>query len=292
LKQHKIDIFFSANQLVPVFKVRGVKYISAIYDVFHRVNKSFHSKIFRTYIDFFLKLTIKKSDHIVTISQNSKKDIQFFFKVPSSKVSVIYPAADERFMPGELGEVEKLNLKSQYSLPEVFVLYVGVIEIRKNIFTIIKIADRMIEIMPDVKFLFIGRPGFGSKKILKEVIKRKNIVYLNHIDDASLINIYKLSSAFIFPSFYEGYGLPPMEAMKSGVPVLAANTSSLNEILDGGAILIDPSDDEAFTCELIKLLKDEVYNNNWKNKGIKTAEKFSYKKSAAELINVFNSFQN
>lgn len=289
LEKYKIDIFFSANQLVPIKKVKSVKYISAIYDVFHRVDKSFHSRTFRTYIDIFLRLTIRKSDHIITISENSKKDIQSFFNVLPSKITVIYPAGGHQFRVRKFSESEKSVLQKKYSFTEKFVLYVGVIEKRKNIHTVIKIADEFLLNSPEVKFLLIGRPGYGSSQILDEVKKRKNIIYLNHIPDEDLVNIYNLASVFIFPSFYEGFGLPPVEAMQTGIPVVASNTSSLKEILEGSAILIDPLDHKTFCSEIEKLLADKNYIDEWRQRGLKGAEKFNFAKSAEELVKLFNS---
>lgn len=289
LIQNKADVFFSANQLVPVKKVKGVKYISAIYDVFHRVDRSFHSKTFRTYIDIFLRLTINRSDYIITISENSKKDIQHYFNVPSSKISVVYPAADRQFNIQAISETEKTRLQKEYLLPEKFVLYVGVIEKRKNIYTIIKIADELSGSNPGIKFLLIGRPGYGSNQILAEIKKRKNIIYLNHISDNDLILTYKLASVFVFPSFYEGFGLPPVEAMQSGVPVLSSNSSSLKEILEGGAILIEPNDYRSFCNEIERLLSDTQYSDEWRAKGLKSAAQFNFASSAKELVELVKS---
>ncbi len=292
LVKHKIDVFFSANQLVPIKKVKGVKYISAIYDVFHRVDKSFHSRTFRTYIDIFLRLTIRKSDHIITISENSKKDIQNYFSVSHSKISVIYPAADQQFRPQSVSKIEKENIKKKYFLPEKYILYVGVIEKRKNIYTITKVADEFLISNPEIKFVMIGRPGYGSGQILDEVKKRQNIIYLNHISDLDLVYIYNLAAVFIFPSFYEGFGLPPVEAMQTGVPVVASNTSSLKEILEGSAILIDPFDYKSFSSEIKRLLNDQKYCEEWREKGLAGSRKFNFAKSAEELVKLFNSVKS
>ncbi|QQS36863.1 MAG: glycosyltransferase family 4 protein [Ignavibacteriales bacterium] len=292
LKNNEIDIFFSSNQLVPIRKVKGVKYISAIYDVFHRVDKSFHSRTFRTYIDIFLRLTISKSDHTITISENSKKDIQRYFSVSHSKISVIYPAADEQFHPQLISEIEREHIQEKYSLAEKYILYVGVIEKRKNIYTILKVADEFFISDPEIKFVMIGRPGYGSTPILNEVKKRRNIIYLNHILDNDLVFIYNLASVFIFPSFYEGFGLPPVEAMQTGIPVVASNTSSLKEILEGSAILIDPLDDKTFYKEIKRLLNDPKYSEEWRNKGLVGSRKFNFAHSAKELVKLFNSIQS
>jgi len=134
----------------------------------------------------------------------------------------------------------------------------------------------------------IGKPGFGFKEIFKEVKTRDNICYLDHIQDKDLPHIYNLAKIFLFPSFYEGFGLPPLEAMQSGLPVLTSNVSSLPEVVGEGGVMHDPRDYKGFTRDIIRLLDSKDFYQEMKNKAVLQAKKFSWRKATEELVNIFN----
>jgi glycosyltransferase involved in cell wall biosynthesis len=292
LKHYEIDLYFSVNKILPYKKNEGVKYVSVIHDIFYKLDNSFHPFLYRKYLDLFLSLSIRKSDLIVTVSDNSKKDIISFFNLRESKIRVVYEAADESFCPLTLTESERENLKLKYRLSDKFILYVGVIENRKNIYGILKIADLVLRDKSELKFLLIGRPGYGSEKIIKEINKRENIIYLEYVDDETLKKLYSISRAFLFLSFYEGFGLPPLEAMQAGVPVVVSNSSSLNEVVGSGGILHDPGDFKSIYNDLIKLVDDDYYYLFWRKKGLERAKQFNTKRTAEDLVSIFNSLRN
>ena len=292
LQQYHIDIYFSVNKILPYKKNENVKYISVIHDVFYKLDKSYHPLYYRKYLDFFLNLSIRKSDLIITVSHNSKKDIIALFDVPSSKIHVVYEAADKGFYPIILSETEKYELKKDYELSDKLILYVGVIENRKNIYGILNIADLVYKNNKELKFLLIGRLGYGAKNILREIRKRKNVIYLSYVEDSTLKKLYSLSRAFIFPSFYEGFGLPPLEAMQSGVPVIVSNTSSLTEVVDSGGIMHSPTDYQLIFKDLMKLIEDDEYYQFWRQRGLERAKNFSTYKTTKHIVEIFNSVRN
>ncbi len=292
LQRYKIDLYFSVNKILPYKKPSGVKYISVIHDVFYKIDSSFHSFVYRKYLDIFLKLSIRKSDLVVTVSNNSKKDIIALFDVSESKIRVVHEAADNSFHPIILSDSEKENLKTKYLLSDKFILYVGVIENRKNIYGILKIADLIYRDNKELKLLLIGRPGFGSKNILNEIKKRENVIHLKYVDDDTLKKLYSTARAFLFLSFYEGFGLPPLEAMQSGVPVLVSNSSSLPEVVDSGGIMHNPGDYQSAYEDLMKLVEDESYYLLWRKRGLERAKYFSTKNTTKSIVEIFNSLGN
>ncbi|MCW9094625.1 MAG: glycosyltransferase family 4 protein, partial [Ignavibacteriaceae bacterium] len=237
-------------------------------------------------------LSIRKSDLLITVSHNSKKDIISLFNVPASKIHVVYEAANKDFCPMVLHEIEKRKLKNEYKLSDKFILYVGVIENRKNIYGILNIADLVYSNSKDLKFLLIGRLGYGAKNILREVKKRKNVVYIEYVEDLVLKKLYSMSRAFLFLSFYEGFGLPPLEAMQSGVPVIISNTSALAEVVNSGGIMHDPTDYQSIYGDLLKLIEDDKYYLFWQKRGLDRAKNFSTYKTTKHLIDIFNSINN
>ncbi|MFO7447591.1 MAG: glycosyltransferase family 1 protein [Ignavibacteriaceae bacterium] len=291
LEKNKIDLFFSVNQLTPLVKVKTAKYILVLHDVIYLVDKSFHPFIYRKYLQFFTYFSIKKSDLIVTVSEYSKMDILKYYNVPEDKIKVVYQAAEKEFYPMNLSENEKDEVKKMFGSPEHIVMYLGMIENRKNIPGIMKIADEVYKKNNNIKFLLIGKIGYGGAELLKEIEKRENVIYLKGVDDHLLKQLYNVSSLFLFPSFYEGFGYPPLEAMQSGLPVLASNNTSLKEIIGSGGILHEPDDYHSFSNDILKVLDDKEWYNKLKNEGIKRAKDFNITTTVKELVNIFNSVE-
>lgn len=273
LKKEKIDILFSPNNLLPLCKIQAKKIVT-VHDIFSLVDKRFHSFIYRFYFSFILSHTLKQTDLIYTVSEHSKRDIMELFKIPDNKISVLYPQADERFVPRELSNDLKIKLQNKYNLPKEFVLYVGVIEERKNIQCILDVADLFEKRDINIPFVLIGRCGYGGKKFIKEIKHRKNLFYYDFIDDNDLSYIYNLSSIFFFPSFYEGFGLPVLEAMQSGIPVITSNTSALLEVVGETGIMFRPKETELFANKIEELFFDDEKKKELSKQNVDRAEKF------------------
>src|SRR3989339_590765 len=286
LKKNHIDILFSVNQIIPLLKIKDCKYVSVVHDVIYKADSYFLPFIYRRYLQFFAYFSIKISDLIITDSEYSKKDILKHYKVDEKKIKVILQSANEEFLPMNLEVNEKKEIKAKLKLTKYTILYVGVIENRKNILGILKVADELKE-YKDIRFLLIGKMGYGSKKIMKEVHERKNVIYRSNVDDGLLKKIYNIADVFLFPSYYEGFGYPPLEAMQSGLPVIAANNTSLAEIVDTGGLLHDPDDYISMAKNIIKLLNDNSFYMKMRNKGLERAKQFTLEKTVKETVDVF-----
>jgi glycosyltransferase involved in cell wall biosynthesis len=163
------------------------------------------------------------------------------------------------------------------------------IEKRKNISTLIKLADKLNERGNNIKLVLVGRPGYGFEDINCELQKRSGYIkYFCGIKDGVLKYIYNSAFAFVFPSNYEGFGSPPLEAMKSGIPVLASNCSSLPEIVGNGGLLFDPDDCEGFYNAVIKMDSDKDFYDNLKIRAVEQAKKFNTDTMIHPLLAVFN----
>ena len=292
LKKNKIELLFSVNQILPLVKVKDCKYVSIVNDVIYKADPNFLPFIYRRYLQLFAHFSIKISDKILTISEYSKKDILKHYNVPENKIKVVLPATNKEFKPLNFRSIEKEEIKKQFGLSKNVVLYVGMIENRKNILGILKIADIIKDIKSEVEFILVGKKGYGSENILKEVKKRSNVKHLTNIDDITLKKLYNIADVFLFPSFYEGFGYPPLEAMQSGLPVVTSNNTSLKEIIDFGGIMHDSDDYKSMSEDILRLLDDKSFYLEMKNKGIERAKKFNEQVPAKELVKVFNSFKN
>lgn len=292
LKKNKIDLLFSVNQILPLVKVKDCNYVSIVHDVIYKADPNFLPFIYRKYLQFFAYFSIKISDKILTDSEYSKKDILKHYNVSEKKIKVILPSTNKDFKPLELSIDEKKEIKSRLNLSQNVILYVGMIENRKNILGILKIADLVKNIKSDVQFILVGKSGYGGEKILMEASKRTNVKHLTNIDDLTLKKLYNIADVFLFPSFYEGFGYPPLEAMQSGLPVVASNNTSLKEIIDYGGIMHNANDYESMAKDILKLLNDKDFYLEMRNKGLDRAQNFNNNNPAKELVEVFNSFKN
>ena len=291
IEKNDIDIFFSPNNLLPANKLR-CKSVVVIHDINHLINKKHLPFFYRNYLRFQMPYTIKYGDIIITISESTKNEIIKFFDISPNNIKVIYPAIDPKFKPIKISDSRNYEIKNKFNLPAKFVLYVGVIEQKKNILGILKIADIVDKNRTDIKFLLVGKPGYGFNKIKEEIDKRNNVIYKNYIEEEYITEIYNLAFLFLFPSYYEGFGLPPLEAMQCGIPVLSSNIKPLMEVVAGNGFVHEPNDYSGYANDILKLLNDEQLYQEMKIRSIERAKYFSYEDSIKKLLEVFNELNN
>lgn len=289
IKELRIDLFFTPYVMVPM-KKGNYNNVIVIHDAMTRINKSFYSKSYRNYIEFFIPRAVKRSAAIVTVSESAKLDLIKYYNIAPEKIHPIHLWTDGRFCVRNIGETEKTSIQKKYGLPSKYILYVGAIDNRKNVDGIIKISDLLESKGIDINFVLVGQPGYGFNKLQSEIDSRKNrIIYLNNVEENSIPYVYNLATLFLFPSQYEGFGIPPLEAMKSGLPVLAANNSSIPEVVGKGGLLSDSNDYEDFVKNIIHLLNDDKFYADMKDKALRQSKKFIPELLVPQLIKVFNT---
>lgn len=251
---------------------------------------------------FRQKMALKKINHILTDSQASKKDIIKFLKVPKNKISVIYLAADKQFRPIKKTSILS-SIEVKYKLPKQFILYVGDVNYNKNVeglikaFTKLKTKNKKLKTqIKNLKIVLIGKAFLDknlteSQKINKLIEKlnfKSQIVKLGFISKEDLVAIYNLATVYCQPSFWEGFGLPVLEAMACGTPVVVSQTSSLPEVVGEVGILVDPQSTESIARGIQEVLRyhSPDYNTISQN-CFKRAKQFSWQKTCQETINVY-----
>lgn len=239
------------------------------------------------------KLLIGQMDAIITISETSKKDICRFLGVSPEKVKVIYLAADKNFKRLEKGKWES-EIKEKYSLPDKFVLYVGDVNYNKNISTLAEAANNA-----KIPLVIVGKRAtelnFDRKHVenrpfarfLEKFGKEKDIKRLGFVNDEDLIKIYNLATIYCQPSFYEGFGLPILEAMACGTPVIAAKNNCHVEIGADAVLLADPKSSQNMAEKITFLLRDENERQELIEKGFNRVKKFNWEKTAKETVGVY-----
>ena len=243
-----------------------------------------------------IKKNIKKYDKIIAVSQNTKNDIVELLKVPENKVTVIYPG-----LPGYLNEGNKINddlsvdyLAQKYNINSDYILYFGTIEPRKNISGLISAYNLLRDSGVNCLLVLVGAWGWKTKGIKKEwrASKYKNdIRFIGYVDDKIKPLLYKQAKVLAYPSFYEGFGFPPLEAMYFGLPVVSSNTSSLPEVLGDSAILINPDKPQDLAEALKIVMVDENLRNKMILSGRERVKRFSWEETAQKYIEIFESLQ-
>ncbi|MDP3900228.1 MAG: glycosyltransferase family 1 protein [bacterium] len=235
---------------------------------------------------------LKKFDKIIAVSQNTKQDIIDLCNIPEKRIEVIYSGISQEFT--KISDQEKLDIiREKYKLPEKFILYLGNLEPRKNIEGIIEAYGQYREnndTFAKYDLVIAGGQSWKYRSIYETTKNNaywRDIHFLNYIDRKDKVGLYNLASLFLFPSFYEGFGFPPLEAAACGTPVIASNTSSLPEILQDAAILVNPYHIEEIANSIAEVLNNENLKSLLIQKGIERAKKFTWEKCARAVINTF-----
>ena len=237
----------------------------------------------------------RKANKILTVSDASKRDILRFFNVAPEKVVVIHNAIDERFMSP--ADPERMDLvRQRYQLDHPFVLYVGNIKPHKNIERLIDAFGRARTQGPDnLKLIIIGDEISKYPGLRQSVHKHKldkHVRFLGFQPMETLAAFYRLARVFVFPSLYEGFGLPPLEAMACGAPVVTSNVSSLPEVAGGAALLVDPYDEDAIAAGIVRAVTDEALRADLIARGRERARSFSWAQSVRRIHEIYMEVAN
>ena len=231
----------------------------------------------------------RRSDRILTVSEASKRDILHLFNVKPEKIVVVYNAIDEHFSATPSDE-HVARIRERYQLDHKFVLYVGNIKPHKNLVRLIEAFSRLRRTHDDLKLLIIG-DEISKLPALRRAVHshklHKHVRFLGYLKDDTLTVLYRLASVFVFPSLYEGFGLPPLEAMASGTPVVTSNVSSLPEVTGDAAVLVDPYDVESIEDGIRRILDDPRLAEELRLKGLARAREFSWERSVEKTRKVY-----
>jgi len=229
---------------------------------------------------------------IIADSKSTKDDIIKFFKIDPAKVKVVYLASDSQFKKLANQEKDKKVLK-KYGIDKKYILSAGTIEPRKNYPTLIKAFNYIKHNNNDFNYrlVIVGRTGWKSEATYRErelSPYKDDILFIGRVSDKDLVQIYNQAEIFVYPSFFEGFGLPPLEAMSCGLPVIASDSSSLKEVVGDAGILVPPEDYREISRQILYILKNEKIKKKLKEKSLKQAQKFSWEKTARKTLNIYN----
>jgi glycosyltransferase involved in cell wall biosynthesis len=241
-----------------------------------------------------VKKLIKRFNRVVAVSENTKQDIVELCGINPDKVEVIYSGIGEEFRKINANEKKSAEVRDKYKLPEKFILYLGTLEPRKNVDGIIRAYNKLradSRELQDYKLVIAGGKGWKSDNIYKEWECsgfKNDIKFLGYVDSKDKVYLYNLADVFVYPSFYEGFGFPPLEAMACGLPVIISYAASLPEVAGDAALMVDPYNINDITKAMAEVLTDESLKNKLIERGLARAKKFSWENTAKEYLKIFH----
>jgi glycosyltransferase involved in cell wall biosynthesis len=288
LRRERPDVYHAPHYVLPpAVRCRSVV---TIHDCIHLMFPQYlPNRAAYAYARTSMWAAARRSDRILTVSEASKRDILSLFNVKPEKIVVVYNAIDEHFSTTP-SEEHVARVRERYQLDHKFVLYVGNIKPHKNLVRLIEAFSELRRTHDDLKLLIIG-DEISKLPALRRAVHRhklhKYVRFLGYLKDDTLTVLYRLASVFVFPSLYEGFGLPPLEAMASGTPVVTSNVSSLPEVTGDAAVLVDPYDVDSIGNGIRRILDDPQLADALRIKGLKRAREFSWERSVEKTRRVY-----
>lgn len=286
LPHDRIEIFHGLSHELPYnFPVKQVKSVVTIHDLIFLRLPHLYRTIDRTIYERKFRYSCHVSNRIIAVSQQTANDIVEFFKIEPGKIDVVYQGCNPMFN-NEVSLIEKEILRMKYLLPKTFILYVGTIEERKNLLTLIK-ALHYGKI--DMPLVVIGKNTPYLNKVIEFIERHSliNIIFCDIVQNQDLPGLYQLADLFVYPSIFEGFGIPILEALYSKVPVITSKGSSLAEAGGKYTLYVDPNNVEEMSAAIKKVLFDRELQERMKLEGYKHARRFDEDKVTANIMDVY-----
>jgi glycosyltransferase involved in cell wall biosynthesis len=289
IKKANLNLFHGLTNELPIgIKSAGVASVVTIHDLIFLRFPHFYPFFDRLIYRFKVGYACRKADKIIAISECTKRDINAFYHVPLEKIEVIYQGCDTVFLQ-KLSAQEKSKVLDKYRLQSGFILNVGTIEARKNLLLIVKALR---ELPQSVHLVAIGKSTPYRKKV-EEYVQANGLTdrvhLLQNVPFEELPAFYQSASVFVYPSYFEGFGIPVIEAISSGVPVVAATGSCLEEAGGDGALYINPDDEKSLSKAVLSIFNNEKLRTELIHNGEKHIEQFSEIKIAKKIMHLYQS---
>jgi glycosyltransferase involved in cell wall biosynthesis len=282
------DIFHATDHLLP--PLRGSRSVFTIHDLIFRFFPEYHLPLNRWYLSLMLPRFVKRADSIIAVSESTRRDALRLLQIPPEKITVIYEGVNPAFRP--LKDAAQLaSVCAKYHLPSRFMLYLGTIEPRKNLVTLLEAYHALHQRGGATPALVVaGRKGWLYQPVfdrVRELGLEGRVYFTDYIHSADAPTLMNAAEVFVFPSLYEGFGLPPLEAMACGTPVICSNASSLPEVVGEGGILFQPRDVGGLVAAIESVLSDERLRAQLCARGLAQASRFSWERAARETLFVY-----
>jgi len=280
------ELFHATEHLL--LPLRGVPTVLTVHDLIFRRYPAHHKRLNRWYLNVTMPLFCRRAGHIIAVSEQSKRDVVEAYSISPDKITVIYEAADPRFCPQPPAAV--MAVRERFGLPERYLLFVGTIEPRKNLGRLLVAFERLHAAGLTDALVIVGKRGWLYDAFFAQLAgspARDAVIFPGFVPDADLPAVYGGAQALAFPSEFEGFGLPVLEAMACGAPVVCSNSSSLPEVAGDAALLVNPLDVDALADGLENVLREPVLAAEMQARGLAQASRFSWERAAQETLAVY-----
>lgn len=289
-RKHALRLVHDPTGTAPLMLCPG-KRVVTIHDDFPNSFPG-HSTALDTLIHrFWLPFVLRRVDAVLTDSEHSKSDIQRFLHVSEEKITVIRLAAGAHFRV--LSEEEIAIALERHGIERPYILYVGSLEPRKNLLRMLEAYIELGNWSPKWRLVIVGAHNYGKSSPAAQLVEEKGlrdrVTFTGYVPDDDLPALYNAADLFCFPSLYEGFGLPVLEAMACGTPVVTSNTSSLPEVVGDAALLVEPYNVGEIASTMRRVLDDPTLARELRQKGLKRAMQFTWERTARETIDVYES---
>jgi glycosyltransferase involved in cell wall biosynthesis len=266
--------------------VKTCRQVVTIHDMTFFLLPQCHLFTKRLYFQRLIPECVRRANQVIAVSESTKRDAIRILGTQCEKIKVIYHGKDERFHP-DRAAATSCRLRAKHGLSRRVILFVGLIEPRKNLARLIRAYGKLKSLHQDSCLVLVGRLGWGYEAVLRAVSEsgaRDRIFFPGFIPDQELPSLYNLADVFVYPSLYEGFALPVLEAMACGVPVVTSNVSSMPEIAGDAAFLVDPYDVDGIAQGLERVLVDRALRERLAEEGPKRSQPFTWERTARETL--------
>ena len=287
----KTDLFHATEHLLP--PLRATRTVFTFHDAIYALFPEYHLPLNRLFLGSMMPRFLRRADAIIAVSECSKRDAMRLYNVPSEKITVIYEGVNPTLRP--IDDLNRIaDVRARYAKNQPFILCVSTIEPRKNISALVDALKLLRARGLSHRLLIAGRKGWlyqATFDHVRESGMERQVDFLDYVPDADLASLLSACDAFVFPSLYEGFGLPPLEAMTCGAPVVCTNTSSLPEVVGDAALLVNPRDVGEIADAIERVITDRALHDELRAKGIAQAKKFSWEHAAQETLSLYDSLK-
>src|ERR1700719_1979453 len=296
VRRHRCDVVHIPH-LFWIPRGLDCPYVVTVHDLLEHMYGSRDASNIRRSLHFYLtRRVLRKAARVIAVSQFTKNEIEKLLSIPDRRIEVVYNAIDERFLHGHATQADRELIAQRYLVNYPFILYAGAIRPHKNVvriieaFSALKSELQKDQQFPDLKLIIIGDDLSSHPRLRRTVVRsgvQNDVRFLGFVPIEVLRIFYDVAKIFVFPSLYEGFGLPPLEAMAHGTPVVTSNTSSLPEVAGNAALLVNPENVFEIRRGLQRALLDPALRERMKQRGYEQAQRFSWTNSVSRILEIY-----